>query len=161
MTEKSIRFTTAEIRAILKDQKTMFRQTVAPHIVDRFVLDAQGKLLGSYRVSVGDVYPTVDDAPYEVGDLLWCRETWCQLDMDYRAVTGKFSFDDFKGCPIVYKADGERKDFKYWRPSTNMPHEAARIFLRITDVSIEKSQDASGWDWAYQFERIKHSQSTA
>lgn len=146
MTEKSVRFTTEEIRAILDNRKTMFRQTVAPHIVDRFVLDANGKLLGSYRVSLGDVYPTVDDAPYEVGDLLWCRETWCQLDMDYRAVTGKFSFDDFKGCPIVYKADGERKDFKYWRPSTNMPREAARIFLRITDVRPERLWDITESD---------------
>ncbi|CDX01267.1 Hypothetical protein DPCES_1380, partial [Desulfitobacterium hafniense] len=83
MTEKSVRFSTEEIRAILDNRKTMFRQVIAPHIVDRFVLDANGKLLGSYRASVGDVYPTVDDAPYEVGDVLWVKETFAKGKIVY------------------------------------------------------------------------------
>ncbi len=28
-----------------------------------------------------------------------------------------------------------------WRPNENMPHEAARIFLRVTDVRVERVQD--------------------
>ncbi|MCI9085742.1 MAG: hypothetical protein HFE51_04885, partial [Clostridia bacterium] len=54
----------------------------------------------------------------------------------------------------VYKADGNKNDiFKYtgftpkWRPSIHMPKEAARIFLRVTDVRVERLQDIITGDY--------------
>ena len=45
----------------------------------------------------------------------------------------------------VYKADGiENTDEKWslrWRPSIHMPKEAARIFLKVTDVRVERLQE--------------------
>lgn len=45
----------------------------------------------------------------------------------------------------VYKADGiENTDEKWslrWRPSIHMPKEAARIFLKVTDVRMERLQE--------------------
>jgi len=154
MTEKSVRFTTDEVRAILDNRKTMFRQTVAPHIVDRFVLDSQGKLLGSFRASVGDVYPTIDDAPYEVGDVLWVRETFAKGRIVYGEEAGGTShpyvsqcLDDVGYVPKEYALRHEiGVDDVVWSSSTHMPREAARIFLRVTDVRPERLWDITESD---------------
>jgi len=74
------------------------------------------------------------------GDLLYVRETWCQ--------PAAYTF--------WYKADSPVQNIK-WRPSIHMPREAARIFLRVTDVRVERLQDiapdqidAEGCkEWAY------------
>lgn len=33
-----------------------------------------------------------------------------------------------------------------WHPSIHMPREAARLFLRVTDVRVERVQDITYWD---------------
>lgn len=84
-------------------------------------------------------------APYEPEDVLFVRETWakCQNSESY-----------------VYKADfdGYASDvflpLMKWRPSIHMPKEAARIWLRVTDVRVERLQEiddtgakAEGANW--------------
>lgn len=159
MTEKSIQFTAKDVRAILDGRTNIFRKAVNPHIVERFVLNANGKLLGSFRVSAGDVYPTVDDAPYEVGDILWVQEPWREQPFGYDPATQTYS-----GEEIEYRADFTNEENalygrrggcspRSWRPSNSMPRSAARLYLRITDVQIERVQDTSAWEWVYQFEK--------
>ncbi len=69
--------------------------------------------------------------PYHPGDILWVRETWNGDWCDH----------------YIYKADGgSAKAAGYaaepkWRPSIHMPREAARLFLRVTDVRVERLQD--------------------
>ncbi|WP_018211160.1 hypothetical protein [Desulfitobacterium hafniense] len=46
MVEKPILFVTPMVQAILENRKSMTRRVVAPHIVDRFVIDTSGKLHG-------------------------------------------------------------------------------------------------------------------
>lgn len=62
------------------------------------------------------------------GDILYVRETWSELSSGYE-----------------YKADGENIDHLgnmiKWKPSIQMPKEAARIWLRVTDVKVERLQD--------------------
>lgn len=42
----------------------------------------------------------------------------------------------------LYKADGiDLTDIGKWHPSIHMPKEAARLFLRATDVRVERLQD--------------------
>lgn len=85
--------------------------------------------------------------PFGVGQTLYVRETF---QVDYLSNipgTGR----------IRYKADDTYRDFMFaperyemmrraqlkpgWRPSGNMPKEAARIFLRVTDVWVEKIRE--------------------
>lgn len=66
----------------------------------------------------------MDDAPYQPGDILYVRETWCQPAAN----------------TYWYKADSAVQNI-LWRPSIHMPKEAARIFLRVTDVRVERLQD--------------------
>ena len=72
---------------------------------------------------------------YQTGDILWVRETWSvQEDLPYdnyvyRSDYGTTEHDSFP--PSMFK----------WRPSIHMPKEAARIFLCVTDVRVERVQD--------------------
>jgi hypothetical protein len=79
--------------------------------------------------------------PYQPGDILYVRETWC-----------KGSYGDEKE-KYYYKAD-DNNFFCTWHPSIHMPKEAARIFLKVTDVRVERLQDitddgakAEGANW--------------
>lgn len=136
MATKQIRFNTTEVQATLEDRKTVTRRAVKPYIIDRFVFGSCGKPLGSFTEEVGDVYPTVDDAPYQFGDIMWVRETWF-----------KHTFDVDPWQRFHYKADdyeiaGNESGWQPpWRPSIHMPKEAARLFLRVTDVRVERLQE--------------------
>ena len=62
------------------------------------------------------------------GDILYVRESYSELSFGY-----------------VYKADGENIDHLgnviKWHPSIHMPKEAARIWLKFTDVRVERLQE--------------------
>ena len=149
---KPILFNTEMVRAILDGRKTVTRRCVK-HNVDAI-------LHSPYHTE----HPEVPDnvlieklcqAPYQSGDILYIRETWnygyiessdipesreawfepvCSDYGDYiRALSGYF-----------YKADEDapgKEIGMFWRPSIHMPKEAARIWLKITDVRVERLQD--------------------
>ena len=64
-------------------------------------------------------------SPYNVDDILWVRETWA-----------KDPFGDGYIYPTEVPGAGQK-----WRPSIHMPKEAARIFLRVTDVNVERLKE--------------------
>jgi len=67
--------------------------------------------------------------PYQVGDIIWVRETW----KDFRALSGH----------VLYKASDPAPNdemFK-WKPSIHMPRWAARIFLEVLNVKPMRVQD--------------------
>ena len=71
--------------------------------------------------------------PYQPGDILYVRETWCK---------GSWMNEKER---YYYKADDN--DFHcVWHPSIHMPKEAARIWLRVTDVRVERLQDMTDDD---------------
>ncbi len=73
--------------------------------------------------------------PYgKVGDLLWVKETFQQRSEPAQAK----GFDKF-----YYKAGWEGCTDGGWKPSLFMPKEAARIWLKITDIKVERLQDIS------------------
>ena len=119
---KSIRFppptADEEIRAILAGRKTVTRRVVKPKTPYR------------YNREKKTIFYDVSDTPYRPGDILYVRETFFEC-----------------GGYFYYKADGrhealEKLGIRFkWRPSIHMPREAARIFLRVTDVRAERLQD--------------------
>ena len=58
------------------------------------------------------------------GDVLYVRETWAKGADGY-----------------AYKADFEDSGGWGWLPSIHMPKEAARIFLKVKAVRVERLQD--------------------
>lgn len=61
---------------------------------------------------------------YQPGDILYVRETWAEGADGYE-----------------YKTDHKDSDGWGWRPSIHMPRAAARIFLRVTGVRVERLWD--------------------
>jgi len=94
--------------------------------------------------------------PYEVGDILWVRETWLpDPDRD-----GTWADVEFDGCGMpldlipqrfrspehcLYRASWNGSDLN-WRPSIHMPRWAARLFLLVTSVQAQRVQDVSEGD---------------
>lgn len=76
------------------------------------------------------------------GDILYVRETWCGLPVNEAG--------HMRGHTInYYKADGELRPKGWrgtWHPSIHMPKEAARIWLKVTDVRVERLQEITDKD---------------
>lgn len=88
--------------------------------------------------------------PYRKGDTLYVRETWsflpCVECMDEGPACNidPVVYDDgdceSEGC-FVYKASHPRPERVSWTPSIHMPKVAARIWLKVRDVRVERLQD--------------------
>lgn len=61
------------------------------------------------------------------GDILYVRETW------KKAPNGYYYYEDWQRNDIA--------DITKWKPSIHMPKEAARIWLKVTDVRVERLQE--------------------
>ena len=83
-------------------------------------------------------------APCKVGDYLYVRETWSFWpcwDCDAYCNGCRTFYNNLNGC-FVYRTQKCKTPYgEKWHPSIHMPKEAARIFLRVTDVRVERLQD--------------------
>ena len=135
MAIKPILFNTEMVRAILDGRKTCTRRLV------RFLPGENPQWTGYIRDGLmlynGRNEPCIIKAPYQPGDTLYVRETWCGLPVNEAG--------HMRGHTIYYyKADGELRPKGWrgtWHPSIHMPKEAARIWLKVTDVRVERLQE--------------------
>jgi len=133
-----ILYNTPMVRALLDGVKTETRRLIKP---------------GNHTILRGGTFPGALDgpkygveldnhgvlvAPYQKGDILYVRETWAENTIPHSS--------NYAG--IEYRADyyGGKEPILRWRPSIHMPKEAARIFLRVTDVRAERLQDIKSAD---------------
>lgn len=151
MAIKPILFNTEMVRAILDGRKTCTRRLV------RFLPGENPQWTGYIRDGLmlynGRNEPCIMKAPYQPGDILYVRETWCKygkLDCFDHVIEGteKYYYAADGANPTPYNTflvqrDGydEYKDTPVWHPSIHMPKEAARIWLKVTDVRVERLQD--------------------
>lgn len=132
---KPILFNTDMVKAILDGRKTVTRRLVKdpPNNVyaGRCVLGAG---LFDEATHMRVVEPSI-----KIGDILYVRETWHK----YRVKKPQKAVPyDFKEIQYLYRADGEVANSDgspfVWRPSIHMPKEAARLFLRVKNVRVER-----------------------
>ena len=127
-----ILFNIEMVQALLAGRKTCTRRLV------KFLPGKNPQWTGYIKDGLmlynGKNEPCIRKAPYQPGDILYVRETW-----------GK----GYEEGTYIYKADDKLADlptFKdstklIYRPSIHMPKEAARIWLKVTDVRVERLQD--------------------
>lgn len=140
---KPILFNTDMVRAILEGRKTVTRRAVKPqpkggHSVLDYDDEAHTADILCGNGGEGGVFADWAEtvkAPCWPGDILWVRETWCES----LGKAGKYFYRAYAGPRDEMKEYAH--SFNRWRPSIHMPREAARIFLRVTDVRVERLQE--------------------
>lgn len=110
------------VQAILAGRKVQTRRVVK----DRLLQDNHDK-------EIEEFLKLTAICPYgQPGDVLWVRETWQP---------------SASGAYVHFKADCIDTDpGKGWKPSIHMPKDACRLFLRITNVRVERLQSISEQD---------------
>ena len=131
MAIKSILFNTDMVQAILDGEKTCTRRIVKGAIPDdamwgytMFTPKGCISCRGVYADEYGEKFFRL---PYQQGDILYVRETFIQA----------------AAHTFWYKADNNSwmPEGLHWKPSIHMPKEAARIWLKVTDVRVERLQE--------------------
>lgn len=133
---KPILFNTDMVQAILDGRKTATRRVVKPQ--PKYQLKQKTNSLPHDWFEYSE-HPYADyvsksnwglgiHSKYAVGDILYVRETW--------AIDEQMPYDNY-----IYRTDEIiPSSISKWKPSIHMPKEAARIFLRITGVRVERLQ---------------------
>ena len=129
---KPILFNTEMVRAILDGRKSCTRRKIPTDIVDYCDVETDGSLL-SYENHYGDFIKPENLCRYQPGDILYVRETW------HKGLERYIYRADYSDAEKFYR-DGKEINMK-WHPSLHMPKEAARLFLRVTNVRVERLQD--------------------
>ncbi len=120
-----ILFNMEMVRAILDCRKSCTRRIIKPQPQGYFEVSEEPLYIYDTDGKQGKITP-----PYQPGDILYVRETFIQAAAHI----------------FWYKADDKpwmSKDL-LWKPSIHMPKEAARIWLKVTDVRVERLQDITG-----------------
>ena len=156
---KPILFNTEMVRAIQEGRKTVTRRTAKPLCGHKERCDGAPWDKMRFFVSplTGAVYyedcqrqVTVDGrvivAPYKYRDILWVRETWgdySECDPSGQGANYYLYRADFPDeAETGIFPDGTIYDLPRWKPSIHMPKQAARIFLRVTEVVPKRLQES-------------------
>lgn len=132
-----ILFNTEMVRANLDGRKSCTRRFVKGFVPDdaiwgytAFTPKGYISCRGTFADGYGEKFFKL---PYQTGDILYVRETWSKgLERYiYRA--------DYSDTEKFYR-NGKEIEMK-WHPSIHMPKEAARIWLNVTDVRVERLQE--------------------
>ncbi len=131
---KPILFSTTMVLALMEDRKTQTRRIIKPQPIDNTEVDGNfftGNHSGFVKVD-GHInwrqQFTDEYSPYQPGDILWVRESWCRFGNEY--------------CFKIKNQQGDVKPLK-WKPSIHMPKAACRLFLEVTEAKLERLQEIS------------------
>lgn len=159
---KPILFNTEMVRAILNGRKTVTRRVVKPQHDE----DMEGNLHEFSAVENGNKFVWADqpniktliNVPYYPGDILYVRETWAYgyVDTtDFECRCNECFFEELKAGTqkdsflmprYFYRTEDLDGLNVRWHPSIHMPKEAARLFLRVTGVRVERLKQISAFD---------------
>lgn len=138
MAIKPILFNTEMVRAIMDGRKTCTRRVIklpweecpaCKYVHNEYIYDKMAENV--YCARCGCPLEPERRSPYQPGDILYVRETW----MDYAGLTM------YKADCDIYRLDSLNFAGFGWKPSIHMPKEAARIWLKVTNVRVERLQE--------------------
>ena len=135
MAIKPILFNSEMVRAILDGRKTCTRRICKDAnectVPDMEFYNADRRTYAVHNFADKEHTEQLSTAertcPICTGDILYVRETWKE------APKGYYYYEDWQRNDIA--------DVTKWKPSIHMPKEAARIWLKVTDVRVERLQE--------------------
>ena len=166
MSDKPMLFSGAMVRAILAGAKTQTRRVITEKQLAKFnAINPAHQGMEELMIAWDGYARESDDLlsidaqrlkqkllaipPYAVGDRLWVRETFFTYVPDHNPGIYR----------VGYRADAPGGDIGQclcrdeasvtpirWRPSIHMPKWAARLWLRVTDVRVQRVQEISTED---------------
>ena len=157
MAIKPILFSTEMVRAILDGRKTCTRRICKDAneytVPDMDFYNADRRTYAVHNFADKEQMEQLSTAertcPICPGDILYVRETWehfdcccCEGDEHgncYQEPQQNILNKSY-GC-YMYRATDEIYGDARWHPSIHMPKEAARIWLKVTDVRVERLQE--------------------
>ena len=169
MSTKPILFSTPMVKAILEGRKTQTRRVVKPQpdSDDPCIGYVDCECYQTVHGNESEIWYQTEDGDHAKsrinrGDVLWVRETWQKgykenipCNSSRELCTKCFRRGDctemeshpyeylYKASPNTFALyepdDGDIK----WKPSIHMPREAARLFLKVKSVRVERLQDIS------------------
>lgn len=150
---KPILFNTEMVKAILEGRKTQTRRIVkGVEALNVYRVDPTGDAYETlhqwnflYGFSDSDAYYETFEtikAPCAIGDILWVRETW-------HKDAGRFMYKANYANDEKFYRNGKEVKIT-WCPSIHMPKEAARIFLRIEGIRVERLQNIENADAIFE-----------
>ena len=149
------------VRAILDGRKTVTRRVIKPQPEPEqiykigFCIAGDKRNIGKYGFGTNEYGGRIlfVKPPCKHGDILYVRETWTQEHSGYY-YRADFDSDYLDPCETL--SGGYPSECRYypgcvgcartssrihWRPSIHMPKEAARIWLKVTDVRVERLRE--------------------
>lgn len=161
---KPILFSTEMVQAILEGRKTQTRRTKGLDFINLFpnhyelngigmknVRSIERKEFESFYCLKNQMSEQIVnvDFPYELEDIIWVRESfYTQENFNHWSIAQIFHCK----VEIFYTADIPYYNIKRPlnrgknRPSIHMPKEAARIFLKVKNIRLERLKDISESD---------------
>lgn len=151
MAIKQILFNTEMVRAILDGRKSCTRRIVKPKqfvgllpdkckngVPEEFLKEKKFMFKPYCDMTDSELIMASYKEPYQQGDILYVRETW------FKGLKRYMYRADYTDVEKYYQ-NGKEVSIK-WHPSIHMPKEAARIWLKVTDVRVERLQEMKKLD---------------
>lgn len=153
---KPILFSGPMVQAIIRGEKTQTRRIIDPQPIDDQNSGCffDGKCRKQYKHDIMHedwrIQFIKDWCRYQVGDVLWVRESFLTLEPEH--------CDGVMANRFYYKADHIETNEEWlkeciadgylykWTPSIHMPKKSARLFLRVTGIRIERLNDINEHD---------------
>ncbi len=150
---KPIIFTGVRSGQVHRGEKTMTRRVMKPQPnpetrnMEQAIFSEYWVQLDGYVDRCGRDYTGEPiKAPYQVGDLLWVKETWCEAVKSHQpprcfykadtAIEGEEIRQEYIKAGYLYK----------WQSPLFMPRWASRTTLEVTEVRAERLQQISEAD---------------
>lgn len=152
MSIKPILFNAEMVRAILDGRKTVTRRLIKPQPKSKLCYTFAGSDCGTWGYPSKTAYESLGEEfklpydipeeklkkrwnpPYHADDILYVRETWGE---GYEEGTYIYKADDKLANLPEFKESSKL----IYHPSIHMPKEAARIWLKVKDVRVERLQE--------------------
>ncbi|MEF9892620.1 MAG: hypothetical protein RR738_04760 [Anaerorhabdus sp.] len=144
---KPILFNTEMVIAIMEGRKTVTRRLIKNY---RGAEDVRPRMQNDNEQGIWYIkdynfhtcwhkleYYIEGFSKYQVGDILYVRETW---STHYTADSEEL-VPCYRADSIDFKSECLPGENNRWHPSIHMPKKYARTFLRITDIKVERLND--------------------